>query len=135
MMGTAIEVDGKKRNATGCETCPQVCHNACLFQWNKKVYCIQCYKTVVTDEHDTTTTFEESFEGRKAGQPKRKCVVEATPVLDTIKQYIDQYLNSAGFEMTSREFYKWKKSIDNQNIEEDKGRKKGEITNSQARES
>ena len=89
---------------------------------------------VVTDKYDTTTTFEEIFEGQKAGQPKRKHVGEATPVLDTIEQYVDQYLNSAGFEMTSREFYKWKKSIDNQNIKEDKGRKKGSQT-PQARES
>ena len=65
MMGMAIKVEGKKRNATGCETCMRVCHNACLFQWNKKVYCIQCYKTVVADEYDTTTTFEKIFEGRK----------------------------------------------------------------------
>ena len=63
MMGTAIKVDGKKRNATHCKTCMQVCHDACLFQWNKKVYCIQCYKTVVTDKYDTTTTFKEIFEG------------------------------------------------------------------------
>ena len=40
MMRTAIVVDGKKANATGCESCGRVCHNACLFEWKKKVYCI-----------------------------------------------------------------------------------------------
>ena len=59
---------------------------------------------------------------------------EATPVLDTLKQYIDQYLKSAGFNMTSNEFYKWKKCIDNQNIKEDKGRKKARSQTQQARE-
>ena len=116
MMGTAIKVDGKKQNTTGCKMFTQVCHNEWLFQWNKKVYCIQCYKTVVTDEYDTTTTFEEIFERRKVGWPKRKHADEATPVPDTIEQYVVQYLNSAGFEMPSREFYEWKKSINNQNI-------------------
>ena len=51
-------------------------------------------------------------------------------MLDTIEQYVDQYLKSAGFEMTSREFYLWKNSIDNQKMEEDKGRKKGQVSNS-----
>ena len=32
--------------------------------------------------------------------------------------------------MTSSEFYEWKECIDNINIKEDKGRKKGENTNS-----
>ena len=86
---------------------------------------------MVTDEYDISTTFKEIFEGQKEGQAKRKCAGEATPVLDTLEQYIDQYLKSAGFDMTTNnEFYEWKKCIDNQNIKEDKGRKKGEITNS-----
>ena len=59
MMGTAIEVDGKKRNATGCNSCTWFCHNACHFLWKKKVYCIQCYKMVVADEYNITITFEE----------------------------------------------------------------------------
>ena len=50
-------------------------------------------------------------------------------MLDTIEQYIDQYLKSAGYEMTSSEFFKWKKMLDDLNMHEDMGRKKGKISN------
>ena len=81
---------------------------------------------MVADEYDTTTTFEEIFEGRKTLQPrqKRKQPGEPTLVLETIEQYINQYLKLAGFEMTSREFYEWKNSINSQPMEEEKERKK-----------
>ena len=65
MMRTPIVVDGKKANATGCESCRRVCHNACLFQWKNKVYCIQCYKTMVAEDYNSTITFEEIFEERR----------------------------------------------------------------------
>ena len=126
MMRTAIIVDATKGNANPCKTCPRICQNICLFQWNRKVYCIKCYKAVVAEEYDTTTTFEEIFEVRKI-QPrwqKRKHDGEPTPVLDTIEQYIDQYLKSAGYAMTSSEFFEWKKMIDDQNKHEDMERKK-----------
>ena len=131
MMRMAIKVDGKKGNATCCETCPWVCHNACLFQWKKKVYCIQCYKMVVAEEYNTTTTFEEIFEARKnlPWWTKRKHEGEPTPVLDTIKQYIDQYLKSAGYQMTSSEFFEWKNMIDDLNKHEDMGTRKDKISN------
>ena len=131
MMQTAIEVDTTKGNANRCKTCPQICHNACLFQWNRKVYCIKCYKMVVAEEYDTTTTFEEIFEARKI-RPQwetRKHDGEPTPVLDTIKQYIDQYLKLTGFAMTSSEFFEWKKMIDDQNKHEDMERKIDKISN------
>ena len=121
-MEMAIKVDEKKSNATSCQTCTLVCQ---LFQWNKKAYCIQCYKTVVAEEYDTTTTFKKIFEAtRTLPQWKRKCEGEPTLVLDMIEQYVDQYLQSAGFEMTCREFYAWKSNIDSQIMEEAKGRKK-----------
>ena len=50
-------------------------------------------------------------------------------MLDTIEQYVDQYLKSAGYAMTSSEFFEWKKMIDDQNKHEVMERKKGKISN------
>ena len=55
-------LEGDNINASKCKTCMQVCHNACLFQWNQNVYCINCYKMVVTKQYDAGITFEENFE-------------------------------------------------------------------------
>ena len=102
-----------------CATCRCVCHNACLFQWNNKAYCIQCYKTVVVQEFDTSTTFEEIFAMRnRLLKHKRKNDQEPTHVFETIEQYVDQYLQSAGFEMTCTQFYEWKDDNQTQIIEE-----------------
>ena len=106
LMGTAIEVDGEGKNAMGCETCRQVCHNACLFEWKNKAYCIQCYKMVVVQEYDMPTTFEEIFAMRtRLPKRNRKNDRKPTPVVETIEQYMDQYLQSAGFQMTCAQFY------------------------------
>ena len=63
MMRTGIVAEGEKRNATGCESCQCISHNVCLFEW-KIMFCIRCYKTVITEEYDSTKTFEEFFEER-----------------------------------------------------------------------
>ena len=50
-------------------------------------------------------------------------------MLDTIEQYIDQYLKLAGYAMTSSEIFEWKKMIDDLNKHEVMERKKGKISN------
>ena len=50
-------------------------------------------------------------------------------MLDTIEQYIDQYLKLAGYAMSISEFFEWKEMIDDQNKHEDLERKKGKIYN------
>ena len=62
MMQTAIVAEGETSNATGCVTCQRVCHNVCLFEWEKKVFCIKCYKIVVMEEYNYTKTFQQIFE-------------------------------------------------------------------------
>ena len=119
LMGTAIEVDGEGKNAMGCATCRRLCHNACLFEWKNNAFCIQCYKTVVVKEYDTSITFEEIFAKRRnATKRKKKNDREPTPVVETIEQYVDQYLQSAGFQMTCAQFYEWKVDNKNQIVEE-----------------
>ena len=75
--------------------------------------------------------FRGNFRSKKIRpwQAKRTHEGEPTPVLDTIEQYVDQYLKSAGYAMTSSEFFEWKKMIDDQNKREDMERKKGKIYN------
>ena len=46
-----------------------------------------------------------------------------------IEEYIDQYLKSAGYQMTSSEFFEWKNMIDDLNKHEDMGRRKVKISN------
>ena len=106
LQGVDIKLQGKKQNATKCETCMWVCHNVCLFLWDKKVYCICCYKMVVTKEYDTSITFNEIFE--EQWQWKRHHLGEPTPVIEQLQEYIDEYLKTSGFSMTSKEFYEWK---------------------------
>ena len=86
---------------------------------------------VVVQEYDSSTTFEEIF-GMRRRLPthKRKHDQEPTPVVETIEQYVDQYLQSAGFAMTCAQFYEWKNDTQSQIIEEAKGRRKDHETNS-----
>ena len=86
---------------------------------------------VVAAEYDSTITFEEIFDQRRK-QPqrdKRKHDGGPTPVFDTIEEYIDQYLKSAGYQWKSSEFFEWKNMMDDLHTDEERNRRKDKISN------
>ena len=59
---------------------------------------------------------------------------EATAVLDDLQDYVDNYLKTSSFAMTSKEFYDWKKCNDKQTTNQENGKQKGKITTSTFKE-
>jgi hypothetical protein len=97
-------LDGEKVNASKCTGCGRTCHLACLFQWRQqKLYCIHCYKKAAIQTEDKTTLFDDIFEKNKKARGK------ATPVVQDLQDFIDNYLRTSRFEMSSKQFYEWRK--------------------------
>ena len=55
-------------------------------------------------------------------------------MLEDLQDYIDDYLKTSSFVMTSKQFYEWKKCNDKQTTNEEKGKQKGKITTSTIKE-
>ena len=57
-------------------------------------------------------------------------MAEATAVLDDLQDYVDDYLKTSRFAMTSKKFYEWKKANDNKTTNQEKGKQEGKMTRS-----
>ena len=126
-------LDGDGKNASKCTACQRICHHACLFKWQQvELYCIYCYKKKTMERVDTGILFDDIFQ-----QNRKARAGEPTQVRQDLRQFIDNYLLTSDFSMSSEEFYKWKlehgKTIDNSE-EKEKGFSKGSSTRKQRKQ-
>jgi hypothetical protein len=78
----------------------------CLFQWqDDALYCIYCYKKSALEKEDTMILFDDIFKKNKKAHGEGP-----TQVVENLREYIDNYLRTSNFGMSTEEFYKWKEA-------------------------
>jgi hypothetical protein len=103
-----IEVvpDGNFQNGSLCCKCQQTFHYVCLFLFSGDIYCIECYKEHVVSQCETETLFCDLLRSKEKKTPRHK------PSESDLLEHVDNFFNIHGFQMTTKEFFKWRQGVE-----------------------
>jgi hypothetical protein len=104
-----VVVEGNATNGSQCCQCEDTFHFVCLFRFEEDKYCKECYKEHVVKQCSTATLFEDILRSEERAHAE---AVHAHTEKDLL-QHVDNYLKAVGLKMTTKEFDKWTKTVDN----------------------
>jgi hypothetical protein len=104
-----VVVEGNATNGSQCCQCQDTFHFVCLFRFEEDKYCKECYKEHVVKQCSTATLIGDLLRSEERAHAEADHAHTEKDLL----QHVDNYLKAVGLKMTTKEFDKWTKTVDN----------------------